>query len=106
MKKFMMLSMISTLMLLVFSSCLFPYVRYRYNRPIYHMEVFVERAEDGTVYLIENPGSRSRISYVVTRQTQHVLAPYVGRVIYVDALLLRMNNPWFGELRILSVYDQ
>ncbi len=67
----------------------------------------VEVYSKDEVYIVSNWKSRSRISYRLTdKHNIKKLISKNGKILKVKALLLKMQSPWGGKIKILKIIEE
>ncbi len=69
---------------------------------MYTLTGIVEVNETGDVYIVQNPESRSRKSYLVTGNLRPKVAGENGRIITVKCCSLE-NGEWSGTVRVYEI---
>jgi len=63
----------------------------------------VEKGFEERITIVENPSSRSRISYYVQEKIEKKIAEYLGREITVKGIVTNTDNPWKKSIIVSEI---
>lgn len=65
----------------------------------------VERGFENKISIVENPSSRSRISYYPDRKSAGKLEKYLGMTVTVKGEITRTDNPYVKNIKITEITE-